>query len=352
MDKISTPISSLIQISKTFKLHRTVKILGMICVILLISNPYTLPGQTVIEKYQPAEGLLRIGPEPERAIKMTEKGYTLVLPEGVSKPEGIVIFPDGWKVDLSKYLEMEGSFEFESLSRNLALLHITSGNPLDFYFDKETLDDVSARIQSALKFHDLKKIPFYIAGMSLGGTRALKLAIHLVRNKEKFHMIPRAIAIVDAPLDMERFWGVEKRAARLNFHPAAADEGRWVTYLLEKNLGGTPLEHYEKYLEYSPFMYSADNGGNALYLKDIAIRAYHEPDINWWIEHRRKSYYSMNSLDQAALINELKIQGNENAELVTTHQKREGYKDGSSPHTWTIVNNAELAEWFLAQRKQ
>ena len=349
MDKIFSDGVYLLRQYTILNVARPTRILNLICLFLFLSIPQLVQGQTVIEKYQPAEGLLRIGPEPERAIQMTEKGYTLVLPEGSSKPAGIVIFPDGWKVDLSKYLEMEGSFEYESITKNLALLHITTGNPLDFYFDKETLNDVVIRIQAVLDSHNLMKIPIFIEGMSLGGTRALKLAIHLVRNREKYRLIPAAVAIIDAPLDMERFWGEEKRASRINFHPAAADEGRWVTYLLEKNLGGTPRDNYDAYVRYSPFTYSADDGGNAVYLKDIAVRAYHEPDINWWIENRRKSYYSMNSLDQAALINELKIQGSEKAELVTTHQMREGYKEGSSPHTWTIVNNAELVEWFLVQ---
>jgi hypothetical protein len=123
-------------------------------------------------------------------------------------------------------------------------------------------------------------------------------------------------------------------------------------YLLETNLGGTPNEVFNRYLDYSPFVFSAENGGNAVNLKGIPIRAYHEPDIDWWIENRRKTYYSMNSIDLAALINQLLILGNERAELVTTNNKRTGYSQGASPHTWSIVDNAELITWFLRQIKQ
>ena len=112
-------------------------------------------------------------------------------------------------------------------------------------------------------------------------------------------------------------------------------------------MGGTPDKTYDRYLAYSPYTHGAPVGGNASYLVDLPIRAYHEPDVDWWIEHRRKSYYEMNSLDLAGLITELKIQGNEDTELVTTYQQRDGHDEGSSPHTWSIVDNADLIRWFL-----
>jgi len=60
----------------------------------------------------------------------------------------------------------------------------------------------------------------------------------------------------------------------------------------------------------------------------------------------------MNSLDQAALINQLRILGNDRAELVSTHNRRQGYSEGAAPHTWSIVDNAELVKWFLDQVKR
>lgn len=98
-------------------------------------------------------------------------------------------------------------------------------------------------------------------------------------------------------------------------------------------------------------MFGEDGGGNAMHLRDIAVRAYHEPDVDWWLEHRRKRYYSMNSIDLAALVNELLLLGSSRACLVTTHARRSGYAEGSSAHTWSIVDNAELVDWFLVQAR-
>jgi hypothetical protein len=59
----------------------------------------------------------------------------------------------------------------------------------------------------------------------------------------------------------------------------------------------------------------------------------------------------MNSLDLAALIAELQASGNERAQLITRHGKREGYATGASPHSWSFVDDTDLAEWFAQQSR-
>jgi len=44
---------------------------------------------------------------------------------------------------------------------------------------------------------------------------------------------------------------------------------------------------------------------------------------------------------------EFKNKGNMEVELITSHNKRKDYEKGSSPHSWTIVDNEELLIWFL-----
>jgi thioesterase domain-containing protein len=306
-----------------------------------------LMAQEVREHYEPMAGVLRIGPEPNRAVALTERGHTLILPE--NSAQGVVVFIDPRRFR-SEAMELRpGEFETEALRRDVAVLHVTTGNPLDFLFEDREVDELARRIRDVLQANGLAGTPVFIAGLSLGGTRALRLAAFLAANGAPYGLRATAVAIVDAPLDMVRLWKAERRAAMVGFHPAAADEGRWVTYLLETHLGGNPREAREEYVRYSPFVFGEEGGGNASHLRDIAVRAYHEPDVDWWIEHRRKSYYSMNSLDMAALVNELRLLGNARASLVTTHGRRAGYDDAVSPHTWSIVDNAELVDWFLRQ---
>jgi pimeloyl-ACP methyl ester carboxylesterase len=318
-------------------------------VVSLCGLASPLTAQRIVERYDQVGGFLRIGPGPDRKIPMTERGHTLIMPEVASAIRGVVVFVDPRRFASASFAPKAGELEGEALARSVAVLHITTGNPLDFLFGERDVRDLADRVRRVLEENDLDGAPVFLAGLSLGGTRALRLAEFLCEHGDGRRVRVAAVAIVDAPLDMVRFWDAERRAAELGFHPAAADEGRWVTYLLETHLGGTPARARSRYVRYSPFVYSAKGGGNAVYLRDLPIRAYDEPDVNWWIENRRKSYYSMNSLDQAALIDQLRIFGNERAELVSSHGRRQGYAEGASPHTWSIVDNAELIEWFLAQ---
>jgi hypothetical protein len=320
--------------------------ISKVYIVFVILTTIIYP-QKIIEEYKPPEGFLRIGPEPERMIPMVEKGFTLILPEGEVK--GIAVVPDSRRFDVKEFINKEGTLENEAAKKNIAVIHILTGNPLDFYFEDDVMKDVTKKLQSVLADNDLRGKPVYLTGLSLAGTRSLKLAIFLQRNKEKYWLQPSAVAIVDAPLDMVRFWDVENRAVLNNFYPSASDEGRWVTYLLKENLG-TPEENFNNYIDYSPFVYKAEDGGNAKYLRNVPVRAYHEPDVNWWIENRRKDYYSMNSVDLAALINQLKLLHNDKSELITTYQKRNGFEEGSSPHTDTNVDYAELMDWFLSHQ--
>ena len=147
---------------------------------------------------------------------------------------------------------------------------------------------------------------------------------------------------------MVRFHREIQKTLRIRFNPIATNEATWVGAYLEKNLGGTPKEQMSAYVEYSPFCYSAGGGPHLEKFKEIAIRAYTEPDVNWWIENRRKDYYAMNAIDLAGLVNDLRILGNDKAEYIPTVDK--GYKEDGSrhPHTWNIVNEKELIDWFLA----
>ena len=146
---------------------------------------------------------------------------------------------------------------------------------------------------------------------------------------------------------MVRMWHEQTQAIKNNYNPNAVGEAMWVLHYLRKNLNGSPEESMKNYIDYSPFVYKNENIAKTSLFKNIPIRMYHEPDINWWVENRAKDYNTINSIDLAGFYNSLRLSGNKKVELITSYQKRKDYKKGSSPHTWTIVDNAELLAWFL-----
>jgi hypothetical protein len=69
------------------------------------------------------------------------------------------------------------------------------------------------------------------------------------------------------------------------------------------------------------------------------------PTINWILENWKHDYYA---IDQAALILHLRALGNTRADLITTSGKGHNPDGKRNPHSWTIVDEEELARWIHA----
>lgn len=278
---------------------------------------------------------------PEISIPKIHSGYTVWLPDS-GQIKGLIVFTH------SRRDTINSEFIINYATQNqLAVLYTTTENRLEFFFDDSKMLEIESYIEEVLNNYKIPKQNLLFCGMSLEGTRALKLTIFFQSQNSKFKLKPKAIAICDSPLDMVRFHKEMVKAKKLNFSAITANEGEWVSGYLESNLGGTPTENLDSYINYSPYCYIADGGKYLRMYKDIAILAYTEPDVKWWIETRRKDYYSMNAIDLAAFVNELKILGNENAELIITQDKG-FHPDGTRhPHSWSIVDEKELVGWFL-----
>jgi hypothetical protein len=305
----------------------------------LIFSNLSVFGQKVISYESKAEGQIFL--TPDIAIPKINPGYTVWLPND-GNINGLIVFTHARRDTVNT-----DSLINYALQNQLAVIYATTDNRLEFFFDNNKMLEIEGYINDVIKIHNIPKYNLLFCGMSLEGTRALKLAMFANTNDSKYKLRPKAIVLCDSPLDMVRFHKEMVKAKNLNFTSITGNEGTWVSGYLEANLGDTPKENFQAYVDYSPYCYSDDSTKNFLNFKDIAIRAYTEPDVNWWIDTRRKDYYSMNAIDLAALINELKIAGNENAQLIVTNDK--GYlPDGTRhPHSWSIIDEKEMIDWFL-----
>ena len=298
-----------------------------------------IPAYRIVQSEQLNSGVIAITPEIE--IPETSSGYTLWLPE--TDPAGLIVFQH-WKGDTTEVPQMVRY----ALASQLAVVYISTSNRLEFFFEETHMAEVLIQLNEIIEAYSIPRNRLMYCGMSLEGTRALRLTEFGQENDLDIFLRPRAIALCDAPLDMIRFHREGRRAAELDFHPAASNEGYWVSEYLEANLGGTPDSSLERYIDYSPYTYGHSDETSMSEFSHISIRAYTEPDVHWWMAERGKDYYGMNSLDMAAFINAVRLMGNTEAELITTTDK--GYfPDGRRhPHSWSIVDEKELVEWFAA----
>jgi len=304
----------------------------------LLFIPYLLSAQKVINVEHPSKGSI-VYSEKTTMLKI-KSGYTLWLPKEPSK--GMIVFFNENRDTVNKLPIID-----LALKNQLAILYVTTNNQVEYLFEDSKMKELEGYIFEAISKNNIPKNKMLYCGMSLAGTRALKLAAFSQTKQSTHKLIPKAIAICDAPLDMVRNYRECKKASDLNLNPIGASESEWIASYLKSNLKGTPQKALATYISYSPYCYTAENGGNARAFKNIYLRCYTEPDVNWWIENRGRDYYGMNAIDLAALVNQLKILGSKKAELIITTGK--GFREDGNrhPHSWSIVDENELVEWFV-----
>jgi hypothetical protein len=304
-------------------------------------NPRMSSLQDLIQYTEPKDSQF-ISLHPDIQVPLEDPGYTLVLPDMAIGM--IVMFHSGRD---TSHPGFEQRIYLDAVDQDVAIVYVTTGNPFEFLFSKTSFERLDRYIGKALKEADVKPNRLLFAGMSLAGTRALKFVQWCKQGKSDHDLSPLALAICDAPLDFNRFWKVGNFAILNNTHPTSKNEAQWVNYQLEKNLGGSPIDNPKKYIEYSPFSYSEKLDTKLAMMNDIFIRYYTEPDVNWWMKNRNRSYTGINSVDGAEWINQLNQTGHSNAELILTENKGVRPNGERHPHSWSIVDNKELIKWFV-----
>ncbi|MBL7852358.1 MAG: hypothetical protein JNN04_15750 [Cyclobacteriaceae bacterium] len=176
-----------------------------------------------------------------------------------------------------------------------------------------------------------------IGGFSAGGAVALSYAEYRIAQGSTNI---RSVFVIDPPLDLQRLYATSRKTRRFNC-PSVASEGQQTIDYLDKALGGSPDDQYNNYVTSSPYMASEADGGNAKWLKQVPVRLYTEPDIEFVKERHcvEMEPQDLNSSDLERLYKHLKKSGNDHCELVTT--KGRGY------HTWNIADADELSAWIM-----
>jgi poly(3-hydroxybutyrate) depolymerase len=274
-----------------------------------------------------------------KQFKTTNNCYRLYKPVG--PPRGLVVLLPYFGSDANAF----SSAALPELLRKLNVMTMTvsaSGYILGQTQELATLNSLITEV-----VHE-QKIPLgqvIIGGVSAGGTGAIRYAEYC-RATANRDIGPAAVVSVDAPLDFERLWKSEKLNLQRADPKSSLEESQALLDVLRSALGGSPAAVRQAYRDRSPFLASEKKGGNAQLLKNIPVRLYTEPDVVWMIENLGLDYYTINAIDQAALVLQLHALGNARAELITTTGKGFRPPGKRNPHSWSIVDEPELAGWI------
>jgi hypothetical protein len=274
--------------------------------------------------------------------------YRIYLPSG--PPQSLLILLPGYGSGIDSYAS--SGYTPSALPKLLAergvatIVAVPAAGTL--YADDRALGTLDEMVAEVLRKHRIPNDHVAIGGFSAGGTGAVRYAQRCARRACR--AMPGLVAVfaVDAPLDFERLHHGEQLALQRAAPRSNLDESRMVIETLGRELGGPPDKVPAAYRRSSPVTASAADGGNAGTLASTPLRLYSEPDIAWWIEQRNVDYSSLNTLDHAAMVNLLRAKGNARAELILTTGKGRRPDGTRHPHSWSIVDEADLARWLLA----
>lgn len=211
---------------------------------------------------------------------------------------------------------------------------------------------LDALIAHVVDDHHYDRERIALGGFSAGGYGAFRYALRKLQG-EPLAILPAAMISVDAPLDIERWYrGMNLFIQRVNDTNPFYGECRYLTQMYRDMLGGTPDEKPAAYRAQSVLTASLPDGGNARYFRNIPVRLYSEPDMDFFVPYGL-DYAGINAYDQVSFATILKSLGNDRVSLVLTSGK--GYRADLGgrrlPHSWSIVDERELATWIAERLK-
>jgi len=261
-----------------------------------------------------------------------------------STPKGaVVIFPSGGETvqDLLKQIELH---EMAYKNDMITIVPSLNWGTEDRVAEIELLDEI---FEEVVTQHAVPKENFVLGGLSNGGMISLTYAERAVAEGGSTFLIPKGVFGLDVPVDKAHLYAYCQREISRNFSEAGMNEARWLMNNYNQMYGGSPDEFPEKYVAASIYSNGAENGGNAQYLKNMPIRMYTDLDVEWLINQRRRDLYDWNGTDIVAMINDLKLMGNQDANVIVTMGKGVRLDGRKHPHSWSIMDNQDCMQWIL-----
>jgi hypothetical protein len=310
-------------------------------------------GQKIFEHYSKLTDSLRYGYGKNDFFQYNDKGYTLILPDTRKELVGIIISLDDEKYNIQDTTKQKLIYP-QANAKGFGVLYISTGIPVDLYFDKSSIAYVDMLLKDTFIKYKLPNKNIFFIGNMVSGHRELKYIEYCKKEKSKFNPNIKGVVLSECAIDWVRQWYECQKQVRDHLTKNAIFEGNLVTYLLKTNLKETPVTNINKFIEFSSYSYFDTEMRKSKLFKDLAIRAYTYADIKYWFSAQGKGVYDCNYPDMSGFIDEQKLVGNRNAELIVFRSNPdETLKDNQQPQasTWSMIDKTELVNWMLLQTK-
>lgn len=304
--------------------------------------------QKIVEYYEPIKNdSIRVGIGENDFFPFIQKGYTLMLPED-KEIKGVLIFLEDSKYDKKNWSSKQ--MYNQASEKDFAVLSVSTEIPLDFYFSKSSMVSSHELIREVFDKYNLPNNNIFFLGASLVGHRAMRYIKFMKESDFKFQLKIKGIVACNFTMDFTRKWYQHKRDIKIK--RIDLGEPKFINYLLETNLEGTPKTNPKNYHNFSSYSYSDEKNENVKIYKDYAVRAYIEPAIEYKLTKQLRTLYENNSTDIVGFLAELRLLGNENTELIVLQPEDNPSKIKNTQSTWDSINKDELMDWIQEQTKK
>ncbi|MDE7461277.1 MAG: alpha/beta hydrolase [Paramuribaculum sp.] len=242
------------------------------------------------------------------------KAYILLFPGFGESPDDLLA-----STDLPIELARHGITVF---------IPVLQDGSMSYGFSKESQETLAEIVDTIRERYDLYNVPYIAGGFSMGGATAVKFA-------ETSTDKPAALFAIDSPLDYKRFLYATKR----DIEVYDKDSRDSIYSQLYKAI--------DKIKDDSPYEIDDRTHSAIKPLVDVPVRVYIEPAEEWWLNNRQTDALGLNIIDATCIINDLRLMGNDNAEIIVTENK--GFRRANNqrhPHSWSIVDNKGLIDWL------
>lgn len=269
--------------------------------------------------------------------------YYLAVKPTTDELNGVLVLLPGFGQDAESIFP-ESKLHNVAYANGILTIAIAGGRKL--YADESVIEKLNQALEHVKTNYNVSANQFVIGGYSAGGTISLRYAEYCNQYSDTAPIQPKGVFAVDSPVDLFGIWNYFQREIRKDYSEAGVGEAKFISEIMINEIG-EPETNKDKYNELTPFSSSLTEPGNEQYLTSMAVRFYEDIDVTWQLKNRRRSLYDSNALDASELINRLLLQGNENAEFLTS--KSPGYRSSGlrHPHSWSIVDEVELIQWSL-----
>ena len=304
--------------------------------------------QNIIQEYELFKNdSIRIGKGENDFLPLIQRGYTLMFPEDKAI-NGVLIFLEDLGYD-KKNMNAKQVYN-QAYKKGFAVLSVSTEIPLDFYFSKTSMRSTHNLIREAFLKHNLPNKNIFFLGASLVGHRTMRYLKFMKEGNDEFQLNTQGIVICNFTLDWTRKWYQHNRDIRIN--RINLWEPRFINYMLETHLNGTPKTNPESYHNFSSYSYFDEKNRNISVYKNYAVRAYIEPAIKYKLKNQLRTLYENNATDMVGFLAELELDGNKNTELIVIQPEDNPAPVKNTQSTWDAINKDELMDWIIKQAEK